>query len=65
MIIFENVENLEGVTSDISSKLGPYYSYSEVLVHNFRNVPVILEQDTHLGNLSIKTLSNDVKFWPQ
>ena len=35
MIIFENSENLEGVTSDVSSQLGPYYSYSEVLVHNF------------------------------
>ena len=24
-----------------------------------------LEQNTHLGNLSIKTLSEDVTFWPQ
>ena len=64
-IIFENIENLEGVTSDISSQLGPFYSYSEVLVHNFRNVPIILEQNTHLGNLAIKTLSDNITFWPQ
>ena len=65
MIIFENSEELEGISCDTSNQLGPFYNYSEIILHNYRNVPVLLEPNTRLGNLSIKTLSDDVTFWPQ
>ena len=65
MIIFENAETLEGVECDTSYQLGPYYNYSELILHNYKNVPIQLEPNTHLGNWNIKTLSNDVTFLPQ
>jgi hypothetical protein len=41
MIIFENSEELEGISCDTSNQLGPFYNYSEIILHNYRNVPVL------------------------
>ena len=62
MIIFENAETLEGVECDTSYQLGPYYNYSELILHNYKIVPIQLEPNTHLGNLSVKALSDDGTF---
>ena len=64
MIIFENTTDIEGIESDVQCELGPYYSFQELILHNFRNTKLTLSSNTKLGSLSVKTLSDKVQFIP-
>ena len=63
-VIFEQNEDFSSLSCDIQHQNPSHYIYTNMILHNFSNQILILQADTLLGSLVIKSLQSKFTYIP-